>query len=101
MDDQEKTIICLARSKAFVAHPESVIRWCSLCGQEVWISAGGLAMFENDRAHVMLVCTECAPGVVSVDKNPQWGAIDPQGNETRLSRAQAERVIEVLNEGEP
>jgi hypothetical protein len=100
MNEEPATLICLVKAKAFAAHPESVVRWCSICGQEVWVSLGGVAFHEKDPGNVTLVCTECAPGVIATHGDPKWGALDPEGRQHALSPEFSEHVIEVLNEGD-
>jgi hypothetical protein len=96
--NEPATLICLAKSKAFAIHPESVIRWCSICGQEVWVSKGGIAFHEKDPGNVMLICTQCAPGVIATHGDPTWGAVTADGRQEPLSPEFAEQVVITLKE---
>lgn len=97
-EKEPATVICLAKAKAFAAHPESVTRWCSVCAAEVWISKGGLAFYENDPANIALICTDCAPGVVATHGEPTWGAVGGTGQVAPISKELAEKVVASLAE---
>jgi len=59
-DDEKHWMICLALSVSPVdPSGGSVVRWCSVCATEVWISESGMSLGET----VTPICWDCAAGI--------------------------------------
>lgn len=73
MSDDRPVVIC-----GFTDRPPSVDgarrAYCELCAEEVWLSPSSLAIAPN----IMIVCGECAPGIMMLDANPQFMPMTPQ-----------------------
>jgi hypothetical protein len=57
------TVLCVpAKGPDDGQHPDSAIRWCMVCGGEVWASPASLALTESD-----FLCLLCAPGSMALN----------------------------------
>lgn len=67
MTDHHKTVILCLRTGAHVVPVEgSTVRWCTICGNAVWLSPHGQERELVER--VLCMCMECGPRSVATER---------------------------------
>lgn len=63
MSDDTKVLVCATVTSLppGLEDPGSVVRWCGLCADEVWVSLDGQRFIDHDHS-VRVCCTDCAEG---------------------------------------
>jgi hypothetical protein len=65
--DEPQAIACMPCSAGPAGIPASTVKWCSACGQDVWMSpATEQTMRELSRP--LIVCIECLPAMLDKAK---------------------------------
>lgn len=71
----------------------SVVRWCDICGAEIWAGKVIVAM-----KPAQFVCDACAPGVMQTSKDPVLLLSEAQRQEMRdygVTDAEIDAVVEL------
>lgn len=85
MTDERIAVICNP-TEGFAPRVANCTReYCEVCAAEVWLSPASKAIAEN----IMVVCLDCAPGVMQTDQNPHLMLPTP---------AQLREVMEAMRE---
>lgn len=71
-------------------YPGSVVRWCSVCAAECWVSPPGLTMMDGG---INAVCADCVPGVSATHEGePEWRMLPGVAAELGISKRQARKL---------
>lgn len=85
-DDGETGVICLRVVDANQPLPTSVVQWCELCAEEIWVAQSSLRYLEgHPGAHVY--CVQCMDGVAATQSELNIEAM-PSGERTNDPRYQ-------------
>jgi hypothetical protein len=92
--DERARVICIPVAKQANPQPGSVVRWCHICADEVWLSQSSI----RDFAHIdyVTVCTACSLGEIALDAEPEIIAAPEIMRALRATGATEDEIQDLL-----
>lgn len=91
-DEMRRMVVCvpIADLPEAAAQAGSVVRWCGVCGADVWAAQSTLRMLER-HPDATVVCNDCAPGLAATEDEVEVRPVAPdEVNHNPLYRATLE-----------
>lgn len=62
-DEEEIGVICGRVADVDDPVPGSLIRWCQICAEEIYVAPSSLKFIERQEGALRIICHECMSGV--------------------------------------
>ena len=92
MSDRPQWVVTASAKPGDVPYPGSVIRWCSICACNVWLSPAAIARMDDDH-QLKPVCLDCAIPMMAQEESVIGNAVDPSAPGATQAKRMIQRMV--------